>query len=73
MDAEQGKSYPVDFLMSLELSEVPFHGLRLKVQVLVSLMRNIDALRLCKGVTESQITHLGRNIEEAMIMTRIPK
>lgn len=38
MDAEQGKSYPVDFLMSLELSEVPFHGLRLKVQVLVSVM-----------------------------------
>ncbi|GBM37041.1 hypothetical protein AVEN_129973-1 [Araneus ventricosus] len=49
MGNEQVTSYPVEFLYSLELSGVPSHKLRLKIGVLVLLMRNLDAPRLCNG------------------------
>ncbi|XP_046965797.1 uncharacterized protein LOC124534146 [Vanessa cardui] len=72
MDTEQVTSYPIEFLNSLELSGVPSHKLMLKVGVPVLLMRNLDAPRLCNG-TRLQITHLGRNIIQATIMTGIAK
>ncbi|XP_050675973.1 uncharacterized protein LOC126972914 [Leptidea sinapis] len=72
MDTEQVTSYPVEFLNSLELSGVPSHKLRLKVGVPVLLMRNLDAPRLCNG-TRLQVTHLGRNIVKAIIMTGMAK
>ncbi|XP_050676831.1 ATP-dependent DNA helicase pif1-like [Leptidea sinapis] len=72
MDNEQVTSYPVEFLNSLELSGVPSHKLRLKVGVPVLLMRNLDAPTLCNG-TRLQVTHLGRNIVKAIIMTGMAK
>lgn len=68
MGTEQVTSYPIKFLNSLELSGLPSHKLRLKVGVPVLLMRNLDASKLCNG-TRLQITHLGRNIIKAIIMT----
>lgn len=72
MDTEQVTSYPIEFLNSLELSGVPSHKLRLKIGVPVLLMRNLDAPKLCNG-TRLQITHLGRNIIKAIIMTGMAK
>ncbi|GBP86914.1 hypothetical protein EVAR_103730_1 [Eumeta japonica] len=72
MDTEQVTSYPIEFLNSLELSGVPSHKLRLKVDVPVLLMRNLDAPRLYNG-TRLQITHLGRNIIKATIITGMAK
>ncbi|GFV11834.1 ATP-dependent DNA helicase [Trichonephila clavipes] len=61
-------SYPVEFLNSLDLSGVPSHKLELKVGVLVLLMRNLDAPRICNG-TRLRITELGRHIVNATILT----
>ncbi|CAK1595296.1 unnamed protein product [Parnassius mnemosyne] len=70
IDTEQSTSYPVEFLNSLELSGVPSHKLQLKCGVPVMLMRNLDAPRLCNG-TRLRVTHLGRNIIGATILTGV--
>ncbi|CAH2105889.1 unnamed protein product [Euphydryas editha] len=72
IDSENSTSYPVEFLNSLELSGVPSHKLKLKVGVPVMLMRNLDAPRLCNG-TRLRVTHLGRNIITATILTGAAK
>ncbi|GFX46663.1 ATP-dependent DNA helicase [Trichonephila clavipes] len=68
MSSDDTTSYPVEFLNSLDLSEVPSHKLELKVGVPVLLMRNLDAPRLCNG-TRLRITELGRHIVKTTILT----
>ncbi|GBM12148.1 hypothetical protein AVEN_39483-1 [Araneus ventricosus] len=72
MDNEQVTSDPVGFFNSLELSGVPSHKLRWKLDVLVPLMCNLDAPRLCNGI-RLQIMHIGSNIVRATIMTGIAR
>ncbi|CAK1603523.1 unnamed protein product [Parnassius mnemosyne] len=72
MDTVTSTSYPVEFLNSLELSGVSSHKLQLKLGVPVMLMRNLDAPPLCNG-TRLRVTHLGRNIIGATILTGVGK
>ena len=41
--------FHVDFLNSIDHSQLPPHKLRLKVNVIVMLIRNLDPPKLCNG------------------------
>lgn len=72
MDTEQVTSYPIEKLNPLELSGVPLPKLRLKIGVLILLMHNLDAPKLCNG-TRLQVIHMGRNIVKVIIKTGMTK
>ncbi|XP_017470169.1 PREDICTED: ATP-dependent DNA helicase pif1-like [Rhagoletis zephyria] len=68
MSSDDSTSYLVEFLNTLELTDVPSLKLELKIGVPVLLMRNLYAPRLCNG-TRLCVTEMGRNIIKATILT----
>jgi hypothetical protein len=57
--------YPTEFLNTLKFSEIPDHELRLKVELPVMLLKNINQTAgLCNG-TRMAITQLGKKYIEA--------
>jgi hypothetical protein len=68
IDENQLVDFPIEFLNSLDIPELPPHILKLKIGSIVILLRNIDPPRLCNG-TRLKISQLKPNIIEGIIMT----
>ncbi|XP_054274451.1 uncharacterized protein LOC128994153 [Macrosteles quadrilineatus] len=61
--------FPTEFLNSIEISDLPPHELRLKNNVVIMLLRNLDVTEgLCNG-TRLIVTELCPNIIKAKIIT----
>ncbi len=62
--------YPVEFLNTLQFSDIANHELELKVGVPILLLRNLNqSIRLCNG-TRLIVKRLGQHVIEAEIITR---
>ena len=61
--------YPIEFLNSLNFNGFPQHELRLKKNIPIMLLRNINpSIGLCNG-TRLMIIELGLKVIEAIIIT----
>jgi ATP-dependent DNA helicase PIF1 len=68
VDADEIVSFPPEFLNSLESAGLPPHRLLLKVGRSITLLRNLDAPKLCNGTRLCVKKMLG-NVIEATILT----
>ncbi|KAK9683442.1 hypothetical protein RND81_10G141700 [Saponaria officinalis] len=67
---DEFESYPTEYLNSLNLQGLPHHELKLRIGMPVMLLRNINPSQgLCNG-TRLIVTHLGKFIIEANIITK---
>ena len=72
VDTDQAVMYPTEFLNSLEPPAVPPHGLLLKVDSPIILLRNLDTPRLCNA-TRLFVKKLMPHVIEATILTGCAK
>lgn len=68
VNIEDAVHYPIEFLNSLNPPGLPSHILKLKVDIPIILMRNLNPPNLCNG-TRLQIKTLRSNIIETIILT----
>jgi hypothetical protein len=61
--------YPIEFLNTLKFSGIPNHELKLKVELPVMLLRNINQAPCLFNGTRMMITQLGSKYIEAQIIT----
>jgi len=65
----QAEWFTTEFLNDIKCSRIPNHYVKLKVRILIMLLRNIDQANGLCNVTRLQITHLGKNVIGAKVIT----